>query len=291
MRLAYMARETSNNLRRNLLMTSAAVMTVAVSLTLVGGALLLRQGVDRAAVQWKGGVEMNIFLNPDITDQQRAAVESKLKAAPEVKRYSYVDQEAAYAEAKVLFAEQPDLLEPLTAKDMPPSFRVVPHDAEQVEVLEPQFDKLPGVHTVSSAKEQIRTLVNVTNALRLAIITLALLVMGSAAVLILNTIRMAIFSRRREVAVQKLVGATNWFIRIPFMLEGMVQGLLGALLAWGGVAVARAFTQGWLQNQKLFVNVSVTSGEVMTTGIVLLVLGAGIGAVFSAFAVSRFLDV
>jgi cell division transport system permease protein len=291
MRLGYMARETSNNLRRNLLMTSAAVMTVAVSLALVGGALLLRQGVDRATLQWKGGVEMNIFLDPDVTDQQRGAVEAKLKAAPEVKRYSYVDQQGAYEEAKELFVDQPELLEPVTAEDMPPSFRVVPYDAEQVEVLEPQFDKEPGVMKVTSAKEQIRTLVDVTRALRLAIMILAILVMGSAAVLILNTIRMAIFARRREVGVQKLVGATNWFIRIPFMLEGMLQGLFGAALAFGGVALARNFTQGWLQTRELFQNFAVTRAEVLQTGMVLLILGAAIGAVFSAFAVSRFLDV
>ncbi len=291
MRLGYMARETSNNLRRNLLMTSAAVMTVAVSLALVGGALLMRQGVDRATLQWKGGVEMNIFLDPDVTDQQRGAVEAKLKAAPEVKRYSYVDQQGAYEEAKELFVDQPELLEPVTAEDMPPSFRVVPYDAEQVEVLEPQFDKEPGVMKVTSAKEQIRTLVDVTRALRLAIMILAILVMGSAAVLILNTIRMAIFARRREVGVQKLVGATNWFIRIPFMLEGMLQGLFGAALAFGGVALARNFTQGWLQTRELFQNFAVTRAEVLQTGMVLLILGAAIGAVFSAFAVSRFLDV
>src|SRR3954467_14019504 len=112
-KIDYVARETASNLRRNLLMTSAAVLTVTVSLSLVGGALLLRQGVSNATVQWKGGVDLSIWMNKDATQQQIDAVDSELRSSPDVKKVNYVDKQAAYREAQTLFAGQPDVVENL----------------------------------------------------------------------------------------------------------------------------------------------------------------------------------
>jgi cell division transport system permease protein len=113
----------------------------------------------------------------------------------------------------------------------------------------------------------------------------------AAVLLVLNTIRVAIFARRREVAVMKLVGATNWFIRIPFMLEGLLQGLIGALAAFGLVAAANNYFKGAIKTVPLFGTFTVSSSQVLTTGIGLLILGTLVGAIGSAIAVSRFLDV
>ena len=107
------------NLRRNLLMTLAAVLTVAVSLALVGGALLLRQGVQNATVQWRGGVELSIFLKPDVTrDAGRGTIKRQLEAMPEVKWPSFISHEAAYEEFKTLFANQQDIVEALEPQDL-----------------------------------------------------------------------------------------------------------------------------------------------------------------------------
>src|SRR5688572_16658972 len=119
----YVVRETVTNLRRNLLMTTAAVLTVAVSLALVGGALL-QQAVNKATIRWRGGVELSIFLNTDIAPTQRDGIRAELQAMPEVRKVDFVDQEAAYEEFKTMFANSPDMAESVTAKDLPPSFRV-----------------------------------------------------------------------------------------------------------------------------------------------------------------------
>jgi cell division transport system permease protein len=121
----------------------------------------------------------------------------------------------------------------------------------------------------------------------------AFLAGASALLVILNTVRMAIFSRRREVAIMKLVGATNWFIRVPFMLEGMVQGILGAAAAFVLIFVARDQIMSFVNDAAInqFTNLYATTGEVVKTGILLLLVGAGMGAVSSAIAVRRFLDV
>ena len=289
----YVVRETFGNLRRNMLMTLAAVLTVAVSLALVGGALLLRQAVNNATVQWRGGVELSIFMQPDAPPNQSEAVESELATMPEVKSFDYVDQEEAYGEFKQMFANSPDMVESVTAQDLPPSYRVVPKQAEFVEVIGDRFEAREGVRDVVYAKDAVDTLLRVTDYLQWGVFFIAAVLLGSASLLILNTIRMAIFARRREVAVMKLVGATNWFIRVPFMLEGMVQGFVGAVIAFVAVFVLRGIVGRLFDSSgiNLADQLVVSNGETLGTGVLLLCVGAGVGAVGSFLAVRRFLDV
>ena len=287
----YVVRETASNLRRNLLMTAAAVLTVAVSLSLVGGALLLKQGVSKASLQWRGGVELSVFMLPEATPEQSQAVERELSQMPEVKEFKYVDQNAAFEEFKQMFANSPDLVESVEPKDLPPSYRVVPKEAEFVDVVGGRFENRPGVKEVVFARDVVDTLLKVTRALQIGIVSVAGVLLLSAVLLILNTIQMAIFARRREVAVMKLVGATNWFIRIPFMLEGMVQGIVGATAAFGVVALVRNLLAGAVGENTLGNQLLPPTSDVVGTGVFVLVAGAAIGAIGSAFAVRRFLDV
>jgi cell division transport system permease protein len=274
-------------------MTSAAVLTIAVSLSLLGGALLLKQGVSKATLKWRDGVELSIYMQPGASETQSKAIERELSNLPEVKRVKYVDQQQAYQEFKTMFANEPDLVDSLTAEDLPPSYRVVPREAEQAEAIGRRFDNRPGVHEVVFAKEEVDALLKVTRALQIGIVTVATVLLLSAALLILNTIRMAIFARRREVAVMKLVGATNWFIRIPFMLEGLVQGVVGGAVAFLMVLIGRSLVERSVSGAELrLINqLVVSSGEAVGTGIFLLFVGAVVGALGSAVAVRRFLDV
>ena len=287
----YVIRETATNLKRNFLMTTAAIMVVATSLGLVGGALMIRQGVSKATLQWKGGVELNIFLNPDIAQTQRDGVQAELEAMPEVRRVSFVDQQAAYDEFKTMFANSPDMVESVTAQDLPPSFRVVPRQPELVETIGDRFSKREGVKEIVYAKETVDTLLRITSYAQFGMGALALIMLVAALMLILLTIRMAIFARRREVAVMKLVGATNWFIRVPFMVEGMVQGIVGAAAAFVVLVLFRGFLKRAVEENELVRQFVVSSGDVIGTGMFILLIGALVGAIGSAVAVSRFLDV
>ncbi|HEX7276470.1 MAG TPA: permease-like cell division protein FtsX [Acidimicrobiales bacterium] len=293
--LSYVARETVSNLRRNISMASAALLTVAVSLTLVGGALLVKRGVDRATVQWKDNVELSIFMKPEASAPESEAIDRQLKAMPEVKRYHYVSKPEAFEEFRKIFANEPDVRDSLTVEQIPPSYRVVPKQAEQTKLIGERFRDTAGVFRVSYAKEEVDALVSVTNFLQIMLWAVAAVLLAAASLLILNTIRMAIFARRREVAVMKLVGATNWFIRIPFMLEGLIQGLAGAALAYGVVWIGRDLIQSRITEARndiqLFKQFLVTSGDVAGTGVLLLIVGVLVGTVGSALAVSRFLDV
>ena len=222
-RVGYVVKESVSNLRRNVLMTVTALLTVTISLGIVGAALLLRQGMDNYTIQFRSGIQLNVYMKPEATADQLAAVRrevDQLKESGQVKSYTFVDKQAAFDEIKVLFSNDPESRDLFTSADQaPPSFRLTPKVAETIDTLGQRFQKREGVLQVRS-NEAIKTLLRITKVIQYTLLGVALALLVAAVLLILNTIQLAIFSRRREVAVMKLVGATNWFIRLPFMLEG-----------------------------------------------------------------------
>jgi cell division transport system permease protein len=291
----YLVRETGGNMRRNLVMTVAAVVTMVVSLAALGGVLIMRQAINTQSIRWRGGVQIAVFLSPTVTAEETAAIGRRLdgeKGGP-VKKYHFVDKEQAFAEFKTLFGNEPLLIKVESPALMPPSYRVVPTSPADVSSLGQQLSRQAGVIDVSYAKEEISALQSRFRVLRDIAVALAAGVMIGAIALIVNTIQLAIFARRREVAVMKLVGATNWFIRIPFMLEGLIHGVVGAGLAFLAIYYARDTIASFVGSESILGqgNLYVTPHQAVTTGIILLVVGAGVGALGSAFAVRRFLKV
>ena len=296
LKVDYVVRETAINLRRNISLTLASFLTVAVSLFLFGGGLLVREGVSNATLQWRGGIEFIVYLNPDVTPEQRDAVQRNLDDHPEVKRFSYVNQQEAYEEFKELFKTTPEMVDAVSPEVLPPSFRVVPQatNSDIIESVGRQFEQQPGVAEIAYAKDVVDSVLGVSNFLQTTILVIAIILLVASVMLIVNTIRMAMFARRREIEVMKLVGATNWFIRVPFMLEGLLQGLLGAGVAFALLPVAREFIERQVTGKPglaLFEQFAVTSSEVTSAGFVVLAVGVIAGTVGAGVAVSRFLDV
>ncbi len=289
----YVVRETAGNLWRNRLMSLAAMLTIAVSLALVGSALLLKQGVATSTQAWKGGVQLLIFMQPNATTAQDKAVVTQLNTLPSIQRYSYVNKSVSYREFRRLFANQPDLLNSVTEAQIPPSYRVVLKNPSEAPSIGQIFNGQPGVKAVDYNFAAIQTLEKVSSIAQGVIIGLAVVLLLSATVLILNVIRVAIFSRRREVMVMKLVGATNWFIRIPFMLEGFTQGLVGAMIAGAAVLGIRALFNYFIQRFQvhLLSGFVLTSHDVLMTELVVFVVGVVVGTAGSALAVRRYLGV
>lgn len=295
LKLDYVVRETGTNLFRNISLTLATVLTVAVSLTLVGSALLVSGAVDNATARWEGGIEFIVFLNPEAAEAQTEAVQRSLEDSPQVESFTYVDQEATFEEFKDLFADSPQIVDTVGPEVLPPSFRVAPVDKqpETIDNLRTVFEAQPGVREVVAATDTIRTIQDLSGLFRGVSLGVAAALVVAAALLVLNSIRMAMIARRREIEVMKLVGASNWFIRVPFMLEGVIQGLAGSAVAFGLSFVVREWLSGIAADRRftLFAGFVVDSGQFRLTGMVILVTGVGIGALGSAFAVSRFLDV
>ena len=296
MKAEYYVRETASNLGRNITITLASVMTVAVSLALVGASLMLRSGVENATRRWQGGIEFVIFMQRDPSPEQLQSLREDLEQSPEVASVRFVDKKEAYEEFKVLFADSPELVDSVDPDTLPPSFRVEPvnKEVDAVEALGKTYGAKSGVGQVVFASKTIRLIQQLSSRLTVGIFVIAAFLLGAAGLLILNTIRMAMFARRREIEVMKLVGATNWFIRVPFMLEGLVQGLIGAFLAIAALAAFKPFFQKWLPSSRdipLVSGFQVSSGEMFFIFGTLGVVGILIGAIGAGIAVSRFLDV
>ena len=295
-RLWYFLRETIVSLWRNLSLTLAAILTVAISLSLVGSSLLVREGAEQATAQFQEGVEFIVFMNADALETQEAAIREVLETSPAIADYSYVNKLMAYEEFRELFSDKPELVESVTPDIMPPSYRITPADpdADNVAELARQFSEQPGVKEVATATEAIRQIEDFSTRVSQALLVAAVVLVVVSAVLILNTVFTAIGARRQEIEVMKLVGATNWFIRIPFMLEGTIHGLIGAVLAVPALFVVDSRVLAYFQESEavpLFRGFAVPENYVWNTSIWLLVIGAAIGMIGSAIAVTRYLDV
>ncbi|MDR3648959.1 MAG: permease-like cell division protein FtsX [Acidimicrobiales bacterium] len=288
--LDYVARETASNLWRNRLMTIAAVLTVGVSLSLVGASLLLRQGVAHATTQWAHGVDAIVWLKPGIADSQRVSVQKQVEQLPFVRSVTYRSQGYDLNEAKHLLT--PPEYQVLTVDTTPASLRVQLDNPSEASAIARQFGTYPGVKSVNVPTKQIHNIQEVSRILQLVFFVLAVILLLSASVLIINTIRLAIFARRREVSVMKLVGATNWFIRVPFMFEGVAQGLFGALFA-SLTVFSLHFLLDSFSNTKtgnIWYQMRMPTGEVIVTSLVVVLIGVVIGSFGSFLGIRRFLD-
>jgi len=297
-KLDYVARETATNLTRNVTLTLASILTVVVSLTLFGSAVMLNQGVNNANDRFKGGIEFIVYLQPTSTQEQKDSIRRDLEANPDVRDdgVTYVDQDETYEEFKRLFGESPQLVETVTPEILPPSFRIAPtvQDPDIVQELGRNFENKAGVYDVVFAFEVVKRIQETFNKIGVRFLLAAVLLLVAALMLILNTIRVAMFARRREIEVMKLVGATNWFIRVPFIVEGIIQTLLGAAVAVASMTfVIRPFIDELSQDKVLpiFQGFEVTDANLVFTNLLVVVVAVVIGAIGSAVAVSRFLDV
>ncbi len=295
-RFWYFFRETGVSLWRNLSLTLAAILTVGISLSLVGTSLLVREGAERATAQFQEGVECIVFMNADATLEQDAAIRDVLDTSPAISGFAYVDKLAAYEEFRGLFSDKPELLDSVTPDVMPPSYRIVPADPDSANVAElaRQFSAQPGVREVATATDAIRQIEDFSTRVSQVLLVAAVVLVAVSALLILNTVFTAIGARRGEIEVMKLVGATNWFVRIPFMLEGTIHGLIGAALAIPALFVVEDQVLSYFQESDvvpLFRGFAVPDGYVWDTSIWLLLLGGAVGMFGSAVAVTRYLDV
>ena len=290
-RISYFSRETLVSLRRNVLMTIAGIATVAVSLALFGGILMLSKWVDHGTEVIKGGVTLEVFMTVKATDQQIAGVEQALKDDVNVKSFRHLTKADADSEFKRIFRRNPDLVNSIRAQDLPESFRVVPKRAELTETVQGEFKTQQGVESVETPGEALKGLIDVTNTVRWIFIVISVVLLAASLFLIVNTIRLATFARRREIEVMKLVGASSWFVRIPFVAEGMVQGLVGAGLAIIAVASLKhfGFDQAFNDPNSFFSQFFVTTGDATWIAFLVLVIGVFIGVIGASIGLRRFL--
>jgi cell division transport system permease protein len=289
-RVDYYFKETVAGLRRNGLMAFAAISTVFIALFLFGGALLIGRQVDLVLDLQTEKVEVAVFLKDDISTTERNRLNQLLLDMPEVATVDYESKLEAYRRFKELFANQEELIQNVRPEALPASFRVKLKDPEKFAVVAAQLQGQPGIESIRDQRDLLNKLFAVANILRLGAVIAGVVMLIAAIALIGNTVRMAVFSRRKEIGIMKLVGATNWFIRIPFLIEGMVEGLIGAGAAIITLAVLRRVFFNSIHNAIEFFPVIPTSALIAVIP-VLLVIGIAASILASLVAMRRFLEV
>jgi cell division transport system permease protein len=294
-KIDYAVQESVTNIRRNMFITVAAILVVGVSLFLGGSALLLQHATARASDQWTSQVEVAVFLATDISPDERDQLQKDLLAMPEVSRVTYESKSAAYDRFRRLFANQPDIVNNTSPDALPESFRVKLRDPHKFGVIRDRLEGRPGVYQIRDERQTVHELFRATETQRKVSLVNAIVVFIAAILLIATTIRMAIYSRRKEIGIMKLVGATNWFVRIPFMMEGIVQGLIGGVLAVGMLLLPPARSLLSSTGPQLAFSQSfrfqVTYGDILLYGTFLIAAGILFGVLGSLFGLRKFLDV
>lgn len=287
----YFFRETLSNLRRNLLLTLAGISTAALSLFLLGIVMLFGEVVNRAVSSWEGKVEVNVFLRDEITPDQQKELGAAISSMPEVQRVYYESKDQAYKEYKRMFRDTPAIWQNVDPEAMPASYRIKLRNPNTAESVSQRLDGRPGVDEVQFGGRAVKRLLRLISLLRTIFLVFIGIMFGAAVLLIANTIRLAIFARRREIGIMKLVGASNWFIRVPFILEGIAAAAVGAFVATGVILAGKLLMLDQLQKDILFLPITVGGDVILKILATLVGVGILIGSLASMVALRRFLEV
>lgn len=242
MRVKYVLSEVLVGLWRNVTMTIAMVITMMVSLTLLGASVLLLFQVNIMKDVYYERIEASVFLVTDVKDADKASLKAQLDADKELVREArFETKEEAFARFSEIYEDAPDFVAATKKEALPESFRVKLVNPDRFDEFNAKYGEAPGVDTILDQKKLLEQVFSVLGSLQKLALIIALVQAVAALLLVINTIQVAAFSKRREVAVMKLVGASNWFIQAPFVLEAVAAGLVGALLAWGMLVVGKKY--------------------------------------------------
>ena len=294
----YFFKESTSSMRRNMALTVAAVMVTALSLFILGVVSTMVHTGNGVAADMKERVdEIRVFLKDTVTVEERASIQNFIQKMDEVKSATYISKDDAMREYKIMFKEDPAMLQEIEGNPLPASFRVRMKDPKYNAVVAKRLETRPEVSEDASGKKEIKNEQNVVEkVLRItgmvkSIGVLVTIAFGIVAVaLVAITIRMAIYSRRKEIGIMKLVGATNWFIRWPFMVEGVIEGFLGAMFA---IVVTVILNSTLIVRFGKAIGISglVSGGYTALLAFLLCFFGIIIGAAGSAFALRRHIEV
>ncbi len=292
MRIRYMLREAFVSLSRNALVVLGAILAAFLSLTLTLSAVVLTEVVRSNTSRWEDGVRLVAFLQSELSFTAVAALSDEVRTWDGVSEVIYFSKSDALVEAREMFRDDPELLEVIEDDPtvLPASLRIKPADTENYTALADRLSATPGVLDVQRGDEAIERVRDLKTILTRGSVGAAVVLALVAVALIANTIRMAIYSRREEIGIMKLVGAGNWFVRVPFLLEGMIEGLVGAMLAVGVMFGLYRLGLDWEDQLPNWIDLDVPFEFLLRWSMLTLVGGIVVGVVGSGIAVRRFLQ-
>ncbi len=279
MRVKYVLNEVLVGLWRNVTMTIAMIITMTVSLFALGASVLMYMQVDRMKDFYYGEIQVSIFLREDVTDAQRTAINQAIDSNPLVESKEYETREQAFEKFKQLWQDSPDFINSVGPESLPESFRVKLKDPEQYAAFADQMQGQQGIQDIVDQRELLNKVFDIFNTIQLGSLIAAVVMAGAALLLVGNTIQVAAYSKRREVAVMKLVGASNWFIQAPFVLEAVVAGLIGSIFAFIFLFVGKVVLLDGRLQALTNVLTPIPNGNLWLMLPLLAAVGAGVSAI------------
>jgi cell division transport system permease protein len=301
MRATFILSEIGIGLRRNLTMTLAMIITTGVSLAFLGAAVLFNQQVNVSKDFWYNKVEVSVFLCGEVsnapscaggavTQAQRDQIRKDLEAMPQVQRIYYEAKQQAYKRFKQQFKNSA-IVDNVTADQMPESFRVKLTNPEEFPIIASAFIGRDGIEQVQDQKALLERFFKVLKWVQWFAFGLALMMLVVSVILIVNTIRVAAFSRRRETGIMKLVGASSFSIQLPFLLEGAISGFLGALLASGVFVLLKGVLVDRVLAPNFPITRFITWGDVWLSSGAVFLIGVALAAIASFLTLLKYLRV
>jgi cell division transport system permease protein len=298
MRLGFFLREATRSLRRSAVPSFAAVATVLVTMLVLGVFIPVVQATTGAANDIRGKLLLDVYLKPTAKPADAQRVKNLIATrTPNVKTVTFISKDQAY---QTQVKRNPEAYRLLGRNPLPDTLRIVPQDPGKIDqianALEPKGPSGvrapidPAIDQVRNRRDETSKILSATRVVKLSMALLAALLIAASVLLIANTIRLSLFARRREVEVMRLVGATNWFIRWPFVIEGIIVGALGGALAILLLAVGKIALIDPLKSDFALIAAPKTVSFALLVG-VLLVASVGVSALGSGLSLRRFLRV
>ena len=288
----YFVREVCISIKRNNWMSFASISTVAVSLFVLGMFLIIVINMNRMASMLESQVQINVYLDDKLKGSEIDDLEDDLKKMQGIESVQYVSREDAIVRLRERLGDQKYLLDALGDKNpLPNAFEVTVKQPTMVETAAKAIEKFGGVESVKYGQDVVEHLFDMTRLVRIFGFTLMLLLAGATLFIISNTIRLTVFARRKEIAIMKYVGATDWFIRWPFLLEGVVLGFFGGVLASIALRSIYGLITAKVYSTLAFLPLIPQYPFVNFISLVMVLSGMGIGALGSTISLKRFLKV
>lgn len=303
MRAQFVFHEVWIGLRRNLTMTIALIVVVAISLSLLGTGLLFVKQVDNTRTYWQGRVQLSIYLctrtsvspqctkNGPATPSEIAQIQQDLKSLPQVIGLRYESQSQAYARFRQEFAQDQSFVSTVSKGDIPNSFQVKLKNTEaDFPIVADTVQNRPGVDQIVNDSSILDKFYKLLDGARNAVVVVAIILLIAAILLVANTIRLSAFNRRRETSIMRLVGASNFYVQLPFLVEGVIAGLFGWLVAAGLLIAVKTLGLDTLQQYFPF-NVQLSSTDLIEVIVLAMIIGVLLCGATSFLTLRRYLRV
>ena len=290
--LEYFVKEAAISLKRNNLMSFASITTVAISLVILGLFLIMVMNLNNMAAHLESQVQINVYLEDNLSEAERYEIGNNIKKIKGVEEITFVTKDEAIERFRERLGEQKYLLDALDdANPLPYSYEVKLTLPEQVKSAAAEIAEYPGVKTAKFGQEAIEQLFKLTHMIRVFGVVLILFLVFATLFIISNTIRLTVFARRKEIGIMKYVGATDWFIRWPFIMEGMALGFGGALIATLVLRTSYSAITNQIYQSFMFLPLIPQYPFLNNLTILLMLLGMVIGALGSAISLKKFMKV